>query len=111
MKTNFLGLDLKSPVIIAAGPWSCDGESIRQSLATGVGAVITETIVSDPKIEMDKITLEKSDDVSTLIVYVKFRDPQPGMALAQALTYPLVVAETELTELPDQIQLKVQYIE
>lgn len=52
MKTNFLGLDLKSPVIIAAGPWSRDGESIRQSLATGVGAVITETIVSDPKIDV-----------------------------------------------------------
>ena len=30
------------------------------------------------EIEMDKITLEEADDISTLIVYVKFRDPQLG---------------------------------
>ncbi len=52
MKTNFLGLSLKSPIIVAAGPWNRDGESIRRSLATGVGAVITETIVSDPIIDV-----------------------------------------------------------
>ncbi len=52
MKTNFLGLPLKSPVIVAAGPWSRDGESIRRSLAAGVGAVITETIVSEPIIDV-----------------------------------------------------------
>lgn len=47
MKANFLGLQLKNPVIVAAGPWNRDGESIRQSLAAGAGAVITETIVSE----------------------------------------------------------------
>ena len=48
MKTNFLGLQLKNPIIIAAGPWNRDGASIRESLATGAGAVVTETIVSEP---------------------------------------------------------------
>ena len=70
-----------------------------------------EKPTSGYEIEIDKMTLEEADDVSTLMVFVKFRDPQPGMSLTQALTYPLVVAETELTELPDQIQLKVQYVE
>ena len=70
-----------------------------------------EKPTSGYEIEMDKMILEESDDVTTLVVFVKFRDPQPGMSLTQALTYPLLVAETELTELPDQIQLKVQYIE
>ncbi len=52
MKTNFLGLSLKSPIIVAAGPWNRDGESIRKSLDSGVGAVITETIVSEPVIDV-----------------------------------------------------------
>lgn len=52
MKTDFLGLSLNSPIIVAAGPWSRDGEGIRRSLATGVGAVITETIVSDPSMDV-----------------------------------------------------------
>lgn len=52
MKTDFLGLSLRNPIIVAAGPWSRDGEGIRRSLASGVGAVITETIVSDPSIDV-----------------------------------------------------------
>lgn len=52
MKTIFMGLQLKSPVIVAAGPWNRDGESIRKSLETGAGAVITETIVSEPILDV-----------------------------------------------------------
>ncbi len=52
MKTDFLGLSLKNPIITAAGPWSRDGEGIRKSIAAGVGAVVTETIVSDPSLDV-----------------------------------------------------------
>ena len=47
MKTNFLGLDLKNPVIIAAGPWNRDGQSIKKCLESGAAAAVTETIVTD----------------------------------------------------------------
>lgn len=47
MKTDFLGLKMKNPIIVAAGPWNRDGKSIRKGIAAGAGAVITETIVSD----------------------------------------------------------------
>ncbi|MDF2655398.1 MAG: dihydroorotate dehydrogenase family protein [Bacillota bacterium] len=52
MKTEFMGLKLKNPVVVAAGPWNRDGRSIRQGLAAGAGAVITETIVSDALIDV-----------------------------------------------------------
>ncbi len=70
-----------------------------------------EKPTSGYELEISDMTMEKDGDVSTLVVFVKFRDPQPGMSLTQALTYPLVVAETELTSLPEQIQLRVQYID
>jgi hypothetical protein len=70
-----------------------------------------EKPTSGYEIAIDRMTLEEEDGVTTLIVYAKFTDPQPGLALAQVLTYPVQVAETELSELPDQIQLKVQYVE
>lgn len=44
LSTNFLGLPLKNPIIIAAGPWSRDAASIQKSIDEGAGAVITETI-------------------------------------------------------------------
>lgn len=47
MKTDFLGLKMKNPVMLAAGPWSRDGKSIRKGIEAGAGAVVTETIITD----------------------------------------------------------------
>lgn len=47
MKTKFLGLNLKNPIMAAAGPWSGNGENIRNLLKAGAGAVVTESVVSD----------------------------------------------------------------
>ncbi len=44
MKTTLMGLELTTPVIVAAGPWVRDGESIQKCFAAGAGAVVTETI-------------------------------------------------------------------
>lgn len=52
LKTNFLGLEMKNPVIIAAGPWNRDGAALRESLASGAGAVVTESIVSDSLLDV-----------------------------------------------------------
>ncbi|MEL7657279.1 MAG: hypothetical protein AAGU75_15405, partial [Bacillota bacterium] len=52
MKTDFLGLKMKNPIIVAAGPWNRDGKSIRKGIAAGAGAVITETIVTDALLDV-----------------------------------------------------------
>lgn len=70
-----------------------------------------EKPTSGYEIAIDKMTVSEEDGVKTLKVYTVFRDPQPGTALTQVLTYPLQVVETDLAYLPDQIELKVQYEE
>ncbi len=60
-------------------------------------------------LNIDRMVIEEKDGVTNLAVYANFADPEPGVALTQILTYPLKVAETELTQLPDQIELRVQY--
>lgn len=60
-------------------------------------------------VSVEKMSLEEEDGVMNLVVYANFTDPEPGEALTQILTYPLKVAETGLTQLPDQIELRVQY--
>ena len=52
LKTNYLGLELDNPVIVAAGPWNRDGQRLRESIASGAGAVVTESIVSDTMLDM-----------------------------------------------------------
>ncbi|MCI9598217.1 MAG: 4Fe-4S binding protein [Firmicutes bacterium] len=52
MKTDFLGLKLKNPVIAASGPWSGNGANIRDLLKIGAGAVVTESVVSDTLLDV-----------------------------------------------------------
>lgn len=47
LEVNYLGIELKNPIIISAGPWNRDGQSIRESIESGAGAVVTESIRSD----------------------------------------------------------------
>lgn len=52
LSTSFLGLNLKNPIIIAAGPWSRNAEAIQKSIDNGAGAVITETITLETGINI-----------------------------------------------------------
>ena len=70
-----------------------------------------EKPTSGYEIVIDKMAVTEEEGIKTLKVYAVFKDPQPGTALTQVLTYPLQVAETDLSYLPDQIELKVQYEE
>ena len=56
LKTNFLGLELENPVIVAAGPWNRDGASLHESIAAGAGAVVTESIRGSPVMRMARRT-------------------------------------------------------
>ena len=63
------------------------------------------------EIAIDKMTLVEEDGSTTLEVYVKFTDHAPETAVGQAVTYPLQVAKTDLEALPNQISLKVEYVD
>ncbi len=52
MMTEFLGMKMKNPLIVAAGPWNRDGRSLKMNLDSGAGAVITETIVTDAFVDV-----------------------------------------------------------
>ena len=49
---DFMGLKLKNPIIVAAGPWSRNGVMIKEAILAGAGAVVTETIVNEVNIDV-----------------------------------------------------------
>ena len=57
-------------------------------------------------IQIDKMKLEKTEQGKNLVVTALFTDPPAGETVAQVITYPYQVAETDLTELPDTIELR-----
>ena len=68
-----------------------------------------EKPTSGYEIAIDNMEIEKDGGSTNLVVHAKFKDPEPGKSLSQVLTYPLQVAETNLTELPGSIELRVRY--
>ena len=58
---------------------------------------------------LNSLELKKDQEGDILIVYAKFKDPGPEDIVTQAITYPYVVAETNLKELPKRIELKISY--
>lgn len=59
--------------------------------------------------EIEKVTLEKKDDKSKLIVYATFADPANSEDMAQVTSYPYAVVRTEMKGLPDTIELRAEY--
>ena len=59
--------------------------------------------------EIEKMKVEKSENGKNLVVTALFTDPPEGEAVAQVITYPYQVAETDLTELPDTIELRTVF--
>lgn len=60
-------------------------------------------------IQIDEIKMEREEDKNKVIVYTTFKDPKPGDIVTQVVTYPYTVAKTDLKELPDKIELKINY--
>lgn len=60
-------------------------------------------------VSVDRMALEEEDGKTNLIVYAQFDDPNKETAISQIITYPLQVVRTDLEQLPDTIELRIQY--
>ena len=58
------------------------------------------------EVSIDKMSMEKTKGGTNMKVYATFTEPFP-----QIVTYPYAVASTDLTSLPDTIELVVKYAE
>ena len=63
-------------------------------------------------VDIEKIVKEdKTEEEFELVVYAKFKDPDPNDVVAQSFTYPFAIAKTNLKQMPDNIKLEVEYEE
>lgn len=108
VKENQLPNDIVSEVIP-------EYKSLERALACMVDddvyVIVTrgEKPTSGFKVAVDKMSIEEKDGKSNLIVYAVFKDPQKETAISQIVTYPISVVKTDLTKLPDTIELRIQY--
>lgn len=60
-------------------------------------------------VKVNRMALEEKDGKSNLVVYALFNDPEKETTISQIITYPLTIVKTELTSLPDTIELRIEY--
>ncbi|WP_350445969.1 protease complex subunit PrcB family protein [Anaeromonas gelatinilytica] len=63
------------------------------------------------RVTIDKIEKKSNEDKFDLIVYAEYKDPKPDEIVPQVITYPTIVAVTELEALPERIYLETKFIE
>lgn len=69
LAVDFMGLKLKNPIIVAAGPWSRNGDMIKKALLAGAGAVVTETIVNEVNIDVRPRVAYRNNGVQNIRLY------------------------------------------
>lgn len=68
-----------------------------------------EKLTAGYGVDIQNIQVSIDNESDKLIVQAIFKDPSPDDMVAQILTYPFVVARTNLKELPKKIDLEVHY--
>ena len=71
--------------------------ALAVKLDNKIYVIVTRTKDNDKGIQIDKINLRKDNDKSLMRVEVTYRD--------KSESYPFIVVETNLKELPDRIEL------
>ena len=71
--------------------------ALAVKLDNKIYVIVTRSQEKDKGIEIDKISIVKEEDKNTMKVEITYKDKEDS--------YPFVVAETNLTELPDKIEL------
>ena len=69
LAVDFMGMKLKNPIIVAAGPWSRNGNMIKKAFMAGAGAVVTETIVNEVNIDVRPRVAYHSGGVQNIRLY------------------------------------------
>ncbi|KAB3533549.1 protease complex subunit PrcB family protein [Alkaliphilus serpentinus] len=90
---------------------------LERALAVKIDDVVYVVVTRGEKltagytVAIESMRLTTENDETKLVVNAVFGDPKPDELVAQVITYPYVVAKTNLEELPQKISLEVRYQE
>lgn len=90
---------------------------LERALATEVDGSVYVIVTRGEKltggytVDVESLNLVKENEENKLVVHAVFKDPSENDVVSQNLSYPYVVLKTDLTSLPDKIDLKVRYLE
>jgi dihydropyrimidine dehydrogenase (NAD+) subunit PreA len=111
LTTNFIGLKLKNPVIVAAGPLTGNGELMRKAVKAGAGAVVTKTIVNEIRPNVRPRLYFNNKNMQNIELYSEFTLEEWEKQIAFAKKHGAVVIANIMAHTPSEMSYIARRVE
>jgi len=111
LSVNFLGLSLKNPILISAGPLTGSGQMMRKAVEAGAGAVVTKTIANEIRSNVRPRLVKGEGGLHNIELYSDFTLEEWKDEIAYAKKHGAIVIANILGHTPSEIAYIAQVVE
>lgn len=111
LSVNFLGLSLKNPIIVSAGPLTGSGSMMRKAIEAGAGAVVTKTIANEIRPNVRPRLVKGREGLHNIELYSGFTLEEWENEIAYAKIHGAVVIANILGHTSSEIAYIAQKVE
>jgi len=111
LRVSFLGLTLKNPLIIAAGPLTRNGAAMIKALNAGAGAVVTETIVNEASKNVRPRLVKQEQGLQNIRLYSEYSLEEWAQEIAQVKKAGGICIANILGYTPSEMAYIASYVE
>ncbi|CAA7600940.1 Dihydroorotate dehydrogenase domain protein [Acididesulfobacillus acetoxydans] len=103
LAVDFMGLKLKNPIMVAAGPLTATGEMLRQAVEAGAGAVVTKTIVNEIRPKVRPRLAALGEGMQNIELYTEFSLEAWEHEIRYAKSHGAVIIANILAHTPSEM--------
>lgn len=103
LSVNFIGLSLKNPILLSAGPLTDSGKMIKKAVEAGAGAVVTKTIANEIRPNVRPRLHMTGSSLNNIELYSDFSLEDWEYEIAYAKQHGAIVIANILGHTPSEI--------
>jgi dihydropyrimidine dehydrogenase (NAD+) subunit PreA len=111
LSVEFMGLKLKNPIIVAAGPLTGSGELMKRAVDAGAGAVVTKTIVNEIRPNVRPRLYSVDQNMQNIELYSEFTLEEWERQIGYAKKHGAVVIANIMAHTPSEMSYIAKRVE
>jgi dihydropyrimidine dehydrogenase (NAD+) subunit PreA len=111
LSVSFMGLKLKNPIIVAAGPLTGSGEMLKKAVQAGAGAVVTKTIVNEIRSNVRPRLFACDNSMQNIELYSEFTLEEWEQEISYSKKFGAVVIANIMAHTPSEMAYIAKRVE
>lgn len=111
LSVNIMGLKLKNPIIVAAGPLTGSGELMRRAVDAGAAAVVTKTIVNEIRPNVRPRLYARSGSMQNIELYSEYTLEEWEKEICYAKKHGAIVIANIMGYTPSEVSYIAKRVE